>query len=286
MAIFTIDFSKLADKLPFAIADITKIEYGLTYAPNGRRFAPYFACFHNDDKAEFPAARTKWRDVTAFAQACGLNKLTFFFPHDAKEKIVYEKTNHQIELIFNYPDRDRIVNRNSEPIVLLAIFLPIIIFLPILFFIVSTIKPNANVLKFGLPIWVVLGACLLLILKGCIQGKRLRKKESQTFNATELSARLYPYIRLTEQELFYERCREKNMISWDSVTAMENNPGRTILYTDDSQQFPIPSYDVISIFDNSLLVEKIIEFAGLTGTKTMKNYWSRLDKSIKEIAGK
>jgi hypothetical protein len=280
MSLFEIDFSKLADKLQFAIADITKIEYGLTYAPNGRRSAPYFACFHNDDKAEFPAARTKWRAVTAFAQARGLNKMTFFFPHDAKEKIVYEKTNHQIELILNYPDRDRIVNRNSEPIVLMAIVLPMIIVLPILFFIVSTIKPNANVLKFGLPIWVVLGACLLLILRGCIQGKRLRKKESQTFNAPELSAQLYPYIRLTEQELFYERYGAKHMISWDSVTAMENNPGRTILYTDDNQQFPIPSYDVISIFDNSLLVEKIVEFGGLVEDGSRKNYWIKAGSGV------
>ena len=128
--------------------------------------------------------------------------MTFFFPHDAKEKIVYEKTNQQIELILNYPERDRIVNQNSEPIVVLALFLPMMIVLPILFFIVSAIRPNANLLKFGLPIWVVLGAGLLFILKGCIQGKRQRKKESQMFNATELSARLYPYIRLTEQELF------------------------------------------------------------------------------------
>ena len=275
MSLFEIDFNTLARKLPFAIADITKIEYGLTYVSNGGRPYPYFSCYRNDDKVELAAYRTKWRAVTAFAQACGLNKMTFFFPHDAKEKIVYEKTNQQIELILNYPERDRIVNQNSEPIVVLALFLPMMIVLPILFFIVSAIRPNANLLKFGLPIWVVLGAGLLFILKGCIQGKRQRKKESQMFNATELSARLYPYIRLTEQELFYERCGIKHLIKWDAVTALENNLGRTILYTDDNQQFPIPSYDVISIFDNSLFVEKIIEFAGLAEDKTRKNFWSK-----------
>ena len=67
----------------------------------------------------------------------------------------------------------------------------------------------------------------------------------------------------------------KDSIKWDAVTALENNLGRTILYTDDNQQFPIPSYDVISIFDNSMLVEKIIEFAGLAEDKTRKNFWSK-----------
>ena len=73
--------------------------------------------------------------------------------------------------------------------------------------------------------------------------------------------------------MLYERCGIKHLIKWDAVTALENNPGRTILYTDDNQQFPLPSYAVISIFDNSLLVEKIIEFAGLAEDKTRKNFW-------------
>ena len=68
MSLFEIDFNTLARKLPFAIADITKIEYGLTYVSNGGRPYPYFSCYRNDDKVELAAYRTKWRAVTAFAR--------------------------------------------------------------------------------------------------------------------------------------------------------------------------------------------------------------------------
>ena len=100
-----------------------------------------------------------------------------------------------------------------------------------------------------------------------------RKKEHRTFHAKELSNRHYPSLVANSRAFIYKIHGKEEIIPWENVQSLNCLHGENKLTTFDGTVYPIPDYQLISIFDNKLLSAIIICYATLK--ERDKNYWSK-----------
>jgi len=266
-----------------SLSDITKIELIYTYLPRDGR-----SIFHTSaDKIEFKGRKGRFQELVAFARHLGFNKLAFYIFEDkaflGADKVVCEKTDDAsaLEVTYYRPEAQRVSDPAGKSItlaVVAAILVTICIIL--LFIMLADLSEASNIGGKAILLLTIALPGLLL----CAMGQYLvgylkyfsgRRQEKRTFNVKNLSAEDYPEITITDKSFSYEKGGVETVLLWDSVLGLEHDWGRTLLYDNAGQAYPIPCYELISIISNKLLVASIIKYAGLVKDEKRSNYWAK-----------
>jgi hypothetical protein len=276
-----------------SLADIVGVEFKYTYGI-GKGAAHGDTFFHTSTSSvevrNFP--RIKLYETLKTAEYLKFNKFSFSILDNPSNRenaagfdnVICKKTEEfEFEIEFDRPDIHRVVSPVGKGALIGFAWMLLVICCSGLIFVLAPMLFSGRMWgqsltgKFLLSLIIVLSLFLLSMSLYMfvdywkyVLGVR---REKNTFQVQSFLPKDYPTIRLTDQFFSYERYGETKKLAWKSVVALQNTWGRTVVHTEANEKLPIPTYELISVLSNDIIVSNIIECAGLN--KKGRNFWAK-----------